>query len=90
MLVAAPTAAVKPEAQGLARIGRLTSALLAAGIDSRASLCAAWQRNSRLLQPELTAWMKKGQAAALLQIWPKLQEESKAGPAKKKGSKRSA
>ena len=57
-------------------MGHLVSRLLQNGIDSKASLKAAWKRNKELLKPELAAWLKKGHTSALLAVWQHLLSES--------------
>lgn len=74
-LIASPSAAAKPETQGIPRIGSLVSALSKNNIDSKASLCAAWSLNPLLLYSELAAWMRRGQVAHLKTRWPLLKNE---------------
>ena len=73
--MAPASTAMKPEAQGLPRVGLLVSALRSGGLDSRRKLCAAWKRNPGLLRKEMGAWMKKGETAALQALWPLLLAE---------------
>lgn len=67
----------KPEAQGLARVGSLVSALRKSEIDSKAGLRTAWKRNPNLLNRELAAWLKKGQVSKLQALWLQMQAESR-------------
>ena len=78
---------MKPEAQGLPRVGLLVSTLVSGGIDSRRKLRAAWKRNPGLLRKEMAAWMKKGESAALQAIWPLLLAECQ-GKASKSGAEK--
>ncbi len=78
---------MKPEAQGLPRVGLLVSQLRGAGVDSRAKLRAAWKRNPGLLKKEVAAWMKKGETASLQAIWLLLVGESQGAGAKARASK---
>ena len=67
--------ATKPEAQGLPRVGSLVLALRQSGVDSKAKLQQEWEQNPSFLYPEVAAWLRKGQAAELQALWPKLQSE---------------
>jgi len=71
-LVAPAATAMKPEAQGLPRVGLLVSSLRNGSLDSKVKLQAAWKRNPNVLKKELAAWMKKGETASLQAVWPHL------------------
>lgn len=88
LLAALPATACQIEAQGQPRVGRLISALLANGIDSRSSLKAAWAMDASLLKAELAAWMQKGRASELVAAWPTLQRECREHRSVKKAKRR--
>lgn len=59
----------------------MLAALVAAQVDSRASLAAKWAQSPGFLRQELAACMQKGAAGALLQAWAALQAEAAAAAA---------
>jgi ATP-dependent RNA helicase DHX37/DHR1 len=75
LLAAQPALAARPEMRGVPRVGELVGALVAARVDSRASLAAAWRARPGLLQAELAAWLPRAKQPLLLERWPALLEE---------------
>ncbi|GAB4819939.1 hypothetical protein N2152v2_006985 [Parachlorella kessleri] len=75
-----PSMILRPDTRVHRRVADLLSALLVAGVDSRASLGRKWAENPGFLQQELLAWMQKAQAPALLGSWQQLQRECGVAP----------
>jgi ATP-dependent RNA helicase DHX37/DHR1 len=69
-LAAVPATAARPEARAQRRVGELLHALRRRSVASRASLAAAWRAEPKFLLPELSAWMRAGQAHVLERAWP--------------------
>lgn len=72
---------LRPDMRVHIRASDLLAALVAAQVDSRASLAAKWAQSPGFLRQELAACMQKGAAGALLQAWAALQAEAAAAAA---------
>ncbi len=75
-LVAQPATAARRELAGLPRVGELLAALERRGVDSRASLAAAWRVDPGFLRPQLALWVHKQRQQRLAAVWPKLLQEA--------------
>jgi len=92
-LAAPASAAARPEQRAQRRVGELVHALVRRGVASRRALAAAWLAEPRYLLPELSAWMRAGQAHALERLWPRLLAAAEAAPTapkRPKGQRRQA
>jgi len=87
--LAAPAAtAGKQEAMGQRRVGELLHALKARRVSSRAALAAAWRVDARFLLPQMSEWLRAGQAHVLERAWPRILAAVLADPAPRKTAKR--
>ncbi|CAL8464255.1 g3790 [Coccomyxa elongata] len=75
-LVAPAARAAAVESQGEKRVGELVGALAQQRVLSRKDLAEQWRQNGNFLRHELSAWLRKGQAALLDAMWGRLQEEA--------------
>ncbi|KAL0028239.1 hypothetical protein WJX79_003509 [Trebouxia sp. C0005] len=64
-----PHMAMKKSVLQQSQLGELLYVLRQHGIDSRAALAAAWQKDPSLLKRQLLECLKKGQQAKLLELW---------------------
>lgn len=72
---------LRPDMRVHKRASDLLAALVAARVDSRASMAAKWAGSPSFLRQELAACMQKGAAGTLLQAWGALQAEAAAAAA---------
>ena len=79
-LAVPPSMLLRPDMRVHKRAAELLAALVAARVDSRASLAAKWAAAPAFLRRELAQCMQKGCDGALLQAWGALQTEAAAGP----------
>jgi len=78
VLAVPPSMAARPEMRMHQRVADLISALKGQGVDSKASLAAAWKSNPDFLKQELEQWMQKGAGGRLENLWKELLRESSA------------